>query len=164
MEKRVVAQLLALYEPQAALVAAKDARAFVDHFEEITGESLGRFTESIGDAAQLDDAVVTRAELEYALEVEQLRVQYSVLHTLASRLIDRELSEGYAGEYSELLAAERRIKRRMVELGLLDIERYSPTREALKEAQRHVGLDELYDMVMRMHDNLMKELQVRYQL
>ena len=151
----IVRNINVFYEYSASLVASKDLYNYIENIEEITGIQYGQID---GDAEKTALSIV---EAEYAVEIERLRVQYTLLYTLFSILENKNITKRYSMEYGQLLEIQKKLVRKMDEIMLIDTERFPSLKRIFKDAQDRLGISELKGKITDLQNNIKEEIKIR---
>lgn len=154
----IVKNINVFYEYSASLVASRNLYNYIESIEEITGIQFGQIE---GDAEKSAMSIV---EAEYAVEIERLRVQYTLLYTLFSILENKEITKRYSMEYGQLLEIQKKLVRKMDEIMLIDTERFPSLKRIFKDAQDRLGISELKGKIMDLENSIKEEINIRSEL
>ena len=153
----IVKNIQVFYEFLASLVAAKNKEMYIDNIEEIAGIQIGQ----ISVKGDLDQIALSIVEAEYSVEIERLRIQYTLLYNLYNLLENKNITKRYSMEYRQLLDIQKKLVRKMDEISLIDTERFPSLKRIFKNAQERLGISELKTKIEEIQNNIKEEIQVR---
>lgn len=163
----IVDSILAYYELDSTFVASRSEEIIFNTIEEITGytvSELGTKWHDAGTIYKINEIVFYSMEAEYVTEIELLRNQFTILMEIVERYTDKGLSNNLRKEQKRLIADEDRIERKMVEINLIDVERYTPLKSVLQNNQHQMGISELKDRATQLRSQLYRETSTFFDL